>query len=184
MFPDAAAALGSVPEEDDSNADGAEPSKENIELLKRLEGDSVKTLIENEVNPHKQSQKVDETGENADLASKSSMNADTGGGGDGREGEEKGGGDGERGEGEGEKGGEDKASRVAGGGGGGDATSTEKTLPSGDVIDTLLGSAVWSDEDKGLGPSPLSLGFESIIKEAAIPEEKSKFFVIFQKLYC
>eukprot|EP00057_Strongylocentrotus_purpuratus_P034123 XP_794011.3 PREDICTED: transcription factor IIIB 90 kDa subunit [Strongylocentrotus purpuratus] len=165
----AAAALGSVPEEDDSNAGGAEPSKENIELLKRLEGDSVKTLIENKVNSHKQSQGVDETGENADLASKSSVNADTGGGGDGREGEEKGGGDGE---GVGEKGGEDGASG-AGGGGGGDATSTEKTLPSGDVIDTLLGSAVWSDEDKGLGPSPLSLGFESIIKEAAIPEEKS-----------
>ncbi|XP_063958999.1 transcription factor IIIB 90 kDa subunit-like [Lytechinus pictus] len=178
---DAASSLGSIPEDNQSNADDVEQA-ENVELLKRLEDDSVRPLVEEEVRSHKQSQVASEKTENGDCASTSKSDGnkgvDTGGGGEpggGEGGGEAGGGDGggeaPGGGGEGKVG---DGESGAGAGAVGDSTLKEKSLPTDNVIDTLLGEpTVWSSGDKGLRPSALSLGLESIIKEAAIPEEKS-----------
>ena len=60
-------------------------------------------------------------------------------------------------------------------GGGGDApVGPSLKLAEPEVIDSLM----WQNSEKpmeGLGPSTLSLGLENIIREAAIPEEKSMY---------
>lgn len=149
--------LASLPEEDDDDLDDAEPSgttSSEAEVIQRLQDDTIRTIAESEILVHEQTKESctnpgDGESESADSASKTGDGVESGGG--------EGGGSGGREE-------------------GGDVGSQVKSVGSEDVIKTLLGPPVWDDGEKstaGLGPSTLSLGLESIIKEAAITEEKN-----------
>ncbi|XP_071487027.1 transcription factor IIIB 90 kDa subunit-like [Diadema antillarum] len=130
------------------SGDGSK-SDDPTSIVHQLHNESVRTLIDEEINPaHRQSDKQEgqpcgETSKSAEPSSKIEENDSV---------VEK----------------EEKLSM--------DAKSASSSLTaSSDVIDTLIGPRVWEDgvKEGGMRPSALSLGLEKIIEEAAIPEEKN-----------